>query len=629
MIALKINGRYVELSPSTRLSYKLNNPLFDEDGLIKGSYTFPFDLAGAEASELNAVLMGHPDVIENAEGYIKQDADIFFDDVFFKRGKLTAKNAGSKKSSCHFIFGMSTLSDEIKTKKIRDLISETIVIDNTAITKKIYLVPGTLAADPYMILVNGRAYSASSLTGLRDAINNDTTEPRASCTHQASGTTPLGVAAPYLEITPYANPNDPLTPISVAPAEDNGNASTGFKWYCEAFDMTTYYQGFVDALEGYFDGTYPTNKIRFPFRINYDMYGEGVSSALNINTTKEQPYVNGVWNYETIITNKANSGASGNRPFTVRNLNSLQPFVRVQYVLDKIAEYFNFSYEGDWYGDTDTAAMLFDNAAPLDDPQDFIGTRKFVFWKRSFNPANLVPDWTVADFFKHLRDRYNVGIYKNEITGNVVMRKREPLIKSTTHEDMTAVATPLENIDNQRMTGIRLKAEKTELDKSAVDDVHEVGDPEDELVTKISGLGAELTITNLMGVVCNVQVPVVTQPITDKFTGRIFYYKGITTSDGPVFDFDYPRASINAINYDEKFTGATGIYEKLYKRWIAAVLNRRVVAQSWTIPYRKILDLDWEIKRRFDRNDYLIKSLEFTMQSNRMTAVRVELYTTS
>lgn len=631
MIALKVNGRHFKLPPQAKVTFKLINPIFDENGLIKGSSTLPFDISGLD--ELNQVLLGNPDIIENATSFRKQMADILFDDIFFKRGKMVTKNAGSSISTCHFIFGLTTLRDEIKTKKVRDIIAETIVIDNTAITKKIYLVPGFLAADPYIINVNGRTYSAASLTLLRDAINADTTVPRASCTYVAVGSTPQGLDAPYLEITPYVNPNDPLTPLHVSLAEDNGNASTGFKWYAEAFNMDGYHQGFFDALEGYFTGDYPTNKVRFPFMINSDMYGESSAyeSSAFFQGTKEQPYVNGVWNFETFITNQANWGLNTNRPFVVKNRNSLQPYLRMKYVLEKIAEYFGFNYEGDWVDDVDTEAMLIDNAAPLDDPQDFIGSKKFVFWKRSFRLEDLIPDITVVDLFKYLRDRYNLAIYKNELSGNVRIQKREPIIKALQYEDMTSVSSPFADIDNQLMTGIRLKAEKSDIDKSAVDDIFETGDPEDEIPSKISGLPAETNLTDIMGVECDVDAPVIKQPKGDKFPFRVFYYKGIATSDGPIYDFDYPKASINALNYTETFAGASGIYETKYKRWVQAILNRRACIQTWSIPYRRIIDLDWELKRRFDRNDFLIKSLEFSLDSvpRERIKVKVELYTTS
>jgi hypothetical protein len=231
--------------------------------------------------------------------------------------------------------------------------------------------------------------------------------------------------------------------------------------------------------------------------------------------------------------------------------------------------------------------------------------------------------------FKYIRDRYNVAVYQNEANGKVRMQKREPVIKSKAYSDITAIAGPLDPVDNQSITGIRLKAEKDDSDKSALDDLVEIGNPQEEIITKISGLSVQTVLGDIMGVNGNVSVPVVTRPMSDKFSFRVFYYKGITTSTGSFYSFDYPRANINALNYDEKFSGATGLYEKLYKRWLGAQINRKSGTQFWTLPFREFADFDWEQKRRFDRIDFLVKAIEFYMQANEMSALKVELYTTT
>src|SRR5688500_1709978 len=121
MIGLKISGKNAELNPGTSINMKLVNPIFNDDNLSPGSYSLPFELPGGEVSAVNAAIFKNPDVIENSEGFVKQDADLSFDGVHFKKGKIRVKSGSPRNLSAHFTFGLSTISAELKTKKIREL----------------------------------------------------------------------------------------------------------------------------------------------------------------------------------------------------------------------------------------------------------------------------------------------------------------------------------------------------------------------------------------------------------------------------------------------------------------------------------------------------------------------------
>jgi hypothetical protein len=632
MIRLRTNGQEFELKPGTRITYRLRNPIFESpDGLIPGSYTMPFDLPTGKASEKNTKLLGNGDVIESITTPFKREAEVLFEDVFFKKGELVNRTVKSNATSVNFNFGLATLGDDFKTKLLRDIVDENVVIDNTDIYKKVYLKPGTAAVAPYSISINGKVFEGNTLQLLRDAINTDTTAPRAACVYVPTGSTPGGIAAPFLEITPVTNPNDPLSPLSVEPNGNNGNSASGFIWSVESFSLSTYYAGFSSFLAPYLNNTTTDQSLRFPFMVNYDLYDEkpfytayfGGTPSL-IGSTKDQPWVNANWLYG-FIGNDPNFGIGVNSPFKVRNLNSLQPFLRLRWVMDKIATYFGFEYEGDWLDEADTLNMLIDNASPLDEPQEYIGSTKFVWWRRSFNKKQLVPDIKVIDFFKMLRDRYNLAIYLNETTGKVRIQKREDIIRSTGYTDITNIASEPETKDNQSIRGLKFSAKRDENDKLATDDVYTIGDAEDEHVSNVSALPTQLDITTILGLSCAISVPAYSRKISDKFPLRIFHYLGIVASGG---GWNYCAASKDATTYLESWAGTTGLYNTFWKRWTEAELNRRVVNQNWSMPYRRIIDLDWEVKYRFDRNDYFIKELAFTLENNRIVESTAELHTT-
>ena len=121
MIGIKIGDEFLEVNKDTRISLKLVNPLFNEDNLSPGSLSLPFDLPSGENSPGNAVTLGHPDVFENTEGFRKIAGSLFFDGLPMKTGKLIVREHGEGKTSTNFNFGLGTISDEFKTKKVRDI----------------------------------------------------------------------------------------------------------------------------------------------------------------------------------------------------------------------------------------------------------------------------------------------------------------------------------------------------------------------------------------------------------------------------------------------------------------------------------------------------------------------------
>lgn len=633
MIGLNINGEYADLRPDERISFKLMNPLFEEGDTLKGSYTLPFNLAGSDSSPRNASLFKNPHVLENTEVYPNLDAGIDYDGIPYRKGKIRAKTVSGDRITTNFIFGLSTISDEFKTKKIRDIIREEVVIDAAHITKRIFIKPAGAATTPYRILVNDRFYEGNTLTDLASAINTDTTEPRAQATVITSGNTPQGATPNYIEIKPVTNPTDPLSPLSVKPADDNsvysnpGGAFVGYKWYVEAYDMTSYYDAFKNFLQPYQEGDYPTEAVRFPVIFNVDPYDENAAvvgfeaGAGVFGTTKGTEYVN-MLNSLGLVTNNANIGVFLNTPFMTLSTNSIQPFVRLKWLLQQIAEYFGVGLEGDWYDDVDTGNMLVDNAMPLDVPMPFIGNTKFVFWKRSFNLADLVPDLTAPDLLKGLMKRYNVGVYLNEETNAIRLVKRERIARAVDYNDITNQSSPIDPIDNLSMPGIKLSTDYDKADKLAVADERIIGDPDTEQKSIISALPQNQTITQVNNDPGNVTGPRVSRKIAVDFPCRIFYYSGIVDNGS----WSYPSASINATGYNDQFDGPNGLYEKLWKRWITYQLNRRSVQLTASLPFRTLRYFDWEKKVRFDRSNYLVKSIAFDMMPTGLSASKVELY---
>jgi len=307
MISIKLpTGEYLDLFPDTAITMKLNNPIFADNNIIPGSYSLPFNIPFGEASEHNARIMGHYDVISSTDANKQiENVTIFFDHVFYKKGtiKLGVFTENSKSLAVNFTFGLAALSDDFKTITLKELLDDPIVIDTTAITKKIYIKPAASAVSPYSILVNGENFEGDTLTLLAADINA-ADDLGASATLVTSGTTPLGNAQPYIELAVTDNTDDPLSPMSVNAV--GSSLSARALWYIESFDRTTYWTGIADFLEGYFDGNYPTDKIRFPYLTKDGLYGNFTNfvyaGSLGTSYTgiKSLPSVNATSNFGII-----------------------------------------------------------------------------------------------------------------------------------------------------------------------------------------------------------------------------------------------------------------------------------------------------------------------------------------
>lgn len=606
MIGVEIDGQMADLPPTAKLELTLANPLFNDGNIIPGDYSLPFDLVAPKDSPTNAQLFNHPDVVESKSAFRKKDAKLFFDGRMIRKGKIWNRVFADKIQS-NFVFGMATLGEDFKTKKLREVMDEAIVISSAAVNKIIHVAIGGGASAPYSIKVNGREYSGNTLVDIRNAINSDLTEPRASAVYNPTSTI-FGGSTPTLEISPYTNPTDPLSPLHVD-VDDNGTESVGYNWAVKSFDMAAYWASFNTFFNTYITITTPaTDKFRVPWHLNYNLYGtEGA---------KTQDKINDDVNYSTTdLGGFRFNNPNGPVPFTVINQNSLQPFVMLKYVFEKIATYFSFTWDSDWLLDSDTQDMLIDNSMPLDVKQPYIGKTDFVFWRRSFNMNELVPDMTVVDFLKALQNRYNLTLRFDARSNKMRMMRRKPIAESTAKLSLDDVALGKPTIKDESLTGIRFESKQEKNDKYALPDYTEIGTPELTIKSDCSGM---------FGSGSNSQVQK-KQPIKNTFELRVFHYVGMTFLSGTAY---YPKAVVDAVNYYENWDDPTfGLYVKFWKHWAWQRLKRKVVEieLDWSIAELTLADL--EKKYQYDRNDYFFKELKVDLSMKGFKPVKAELFT--
>lgn len=624
MIGIKLEAeeRFLDTTESTSIDLTLENPLLGEgEKLSPGSFSLPFPLPAGDVSPRNAAILGHTDVIENASLYTTKRAELYYQNVLFKSGNIKVKSAIRGTLSSYFLFGLSTVHESFKTASLKEVMSEPVVIDDESISKKLYVKRNDDPDGTWDIIVNGVSYSGSRLA-VMSAINADgeltvdTGKPVPYAVPDPGFNTPHGlISPPYITISlvtfvtafnpiteewePFPEPyNDPLEPLSVATAAPDN-------YLIEVFDMSTYYAGFDS-----FFATMPSSRLVFPVCFNADAYGE-------LNNIKRGELVNGV-NAAGLMRNVC----QGAHTPTV-NHNSLQPFVRLKHVLDKIAQTFGFEWEGDFYTHSDIDGFIVDNSFSLDSPQQLIEDEIFVFWKRSFNISDLVPDMSVVEFLNALSSRYNLAIYFNEATNKARICFREDIGKAQDVEDITQYCSPIEAVEDLRRTGFSLVVPIDESDALSVEERLNIGTPEEDVVINCGRLHATGSTVLDGGYVEGVRV---SRPFGTESGLRIFHYGGLIANG--VFSYQSSKISANSIYEALQSAGATqGIYDRFWKYWLMFKKNRRSVTLTANLPFSMLKLIDWELKRRFDRSDFLIKSIKLKLTNKGVLASKIELIT--
>lgn len=634
MIAIKLDGDddFLETSPDTTISLKLENPIFgDADKLSPGSFSLPFNIPVGKASERNSAKLKNPDVIENNEAYQLQKASLFVSEstvdapIPFKTGNIKTKSTSKNSASVYFTFGLNAISGEFKTAKIRSILSENFIINSNQYIRAIYVKNlWSEGGDLHSLEINGELYTDDSLSGLGALINahylaNEASGQWLPRSIFSGGSTPSGISGPFLLIKmsrtidlggfPFIQDStDPHIPLYVrTPDNDKPN------WKIEGFDMTDYYSDFQTFLSGYHSGVYPNDKIRFPVYFNANLYaGEA---------QRDGELINGV-DSSGIVPNNANWGLSNGNPEVVKNVNSLQPFVLLKHALDKIADYFGFELEGDFYDLLDTEHILIDNSQTLDLLQDYIGNNKFAFWRRSFNLNEFVPDLTVVDFFKGLQSRYNLAIYYNDNTRKVRMQMRETMAIGNAYDDITSICSPIDTIDEQRVVGYILRTKKEANDDFSVEESLTVGDEAEAEQSIVCGRIQRTQSAIVDGGVLS--GPYVSRKNGAEFGLRVFHYKGIQSNGA----YNFPKADINGTAINESFTDlANNLYTKFWQYWGMFDKNRLVIKHKVNFPLRRLLYFNWELKRRFDRTNYIVKSLDIRITNGGIEVTNAELAT--
>ncbi len=628
MIGIEVNGEFLDLYPDTKVTLKWRNPIFADDGIIPGSYSLPFNIPGGDESPYNARILHNPEIVEAVNDKFEVEAKLYYDQNVYRVGILSYKQGTPTKYNSNFKFGTATISENFKSKLISEVATKQYNIPTPNLVKKVFVKPSATGSSPYSLSINGELMEGATLQELATAINGADFDTPVTANYASLGNTPVGIAAPFIEIMPSSNANDWNTDFHV----DAVNNPTD--WYCEPVDVRPYQDGIKAFLEPYFDETTSDQDIVFPFLINHNQYDEygGVFSK----GVKDYPVINpsilissGVWWYNANSLHYAS--ITDFKTARVKNMSSYQPFVKLRFVLDKISEYFGFTYKGDFYDHPDVQNMVFYNTTTLDIKKSFITNKEFILPKNNFNTADHLPEMKVVDLFKELQKTLNLAVYFDNGGKTLVLKFRDPIMRNKTSIDFTKLVSPLQSFEDKRVSGVKLKAEVDEEDKYSDTNQYLTGESDDyPIISKVSGL-SKMGYAYISGVVTlgtggighsgeSCYGPIVKQEEGAEFTPRLFFYSGIK-SNGSI---NYPSADMVGQSFDMRFEN---LAETLWSQYLRFLLSRKEYRYKGKMEFRDINMLDFESKIEVDGVKYLVNDLTVTLTMQKIQVSKMGLIT--
>lgn len=626
MIGIKIEGQdFLELPPEVSLTVRLENPILGgPDKLSPGSYSYPLDIPAGDRSPSNAAKIKNPDVVENNDAYSVQSAELFFQGMPFKKGNLKTTTSTKDSASSYFTFGLNSVSADFKTAKLRSVLNETITIASSDIVKRVY-VKKTTSTD-FKIKLNDTEYTFANSSGgilmgnsltTYDAFIKTLDKPSEwwPVIQPGVGPTPGGMTGVFFAVrlcqyytvspgeTELRECTDPLIEMHVELSEGEFPGEHQVE-----SDLGNYYDEFESFMSTYLTDPYPNDMVRFPVVFNANLYGgDAVKTGEGCN----------LFTFGGFLRNNPNWGYENAAQFQVQNNNSVHPFLLLKYVLDRIGNAFGFTWFGDFYDHPEVAKILLWNTAPLDLPQNYIGTSKFVFWKRSFTLSDLIEDITVVEFLKRLQSRYNLCVYIDELTQKGKLSFRESIARSLAYEDLTAISSPIKSFETARVEGYQIKVDADSTDAFSVSEQLTMGASAETTVDVSCGRlfreGNTILFSRL------VSGPRVSQKMNEKGMLRVFHYAGLVDN----VEYTYASALISGPGIPESLND---LHEAFHQIWLEFEKNRIVIKIDTTYPLRSLLNYDFELKRRYDRTKYIVKSIEVRMKNGGLEASQLELY---
>jgi hypothetical protein len=592
-LQLQVGTEFLDMPVEFEAQLNRFNPLFQTEGVIRDDYTLPIPLPHTDH---NARVLGYPGIIENRSRFqVRNDAILYYNGMPQIRGQLRIKSpVNARIITVNFVSGISEISVDLAEKDLREIMDEEIVIHSTDYNRALTLNWQTVISTTYAINIIGEVFEGDTLTELIDAINEF---PNFPYTASTPGTD-------QLTITPDSS--NEFDEFWVDFVQGSFWKISGSPAYTD--DYADEYSDFVNQ----FRGVSPDNRFRFPVSSNLHNF----RTDSNIKQFSIINYYSGGGIAKNFVYQPSLppplSGTIGN-PDIVNNT-SLAPYVTVEYVLERIADFYDISIIAPFLG-PDTNKLIIDHPNTLDRPTRYLGEKRIILFERSFNVADLVPDIKVNTFLKALQG-LGYALVFNHKSRSLEYFLRDPILTQTTYTDLAGRFGEMEDIQNQPKRGITLRHADDSADKVSTVGVADadngkkgfvIGEGE-RLIT--SGFAVPVIVDNSLTFPADISIldNVVTRemPPADNFTLRLaFALEG----------FFEPAMVIEGDDFSLSWFGTNGLAATNWKFW-QDIENESptVTVRLYLTEVEALTSPIWLKKVLIDRNKYLIRSYELSIK---------------
>jgi hypothetical protein len=618
MLQIEVENEFLDLPVDFAPEFNRFSPVFQTEGVIKDDYTFPIPLPHTDR---NARILGNPGVIENETSFRPRfTAKLWWNGMPRITGQIRISKVDSDRTiSVYFAYGLSEISVDFRTRSLRDIMDEEIVIHNTNFDKSIVLWYIGISGDLAEITINGKAYSESTVADLIDAINDD---PDQSASAEDVSVVIESLTFTYVKIIPgSANELEPFNIQLPRPAINAVTEQLRPIWEAVTPTFTTTYSDtYKDFVDNY-RGVDPDRKLRFLTYANFN----GFDNDSNI---KDFPLVNG-YNADGLLRNFLR-GYQVFLPNTdevrIVNQTSLAPQVTIRYILEKIEIYYGIKIIFPMTAENTDGELVLLSPMTLDVPLKYFNDQKLIFYRRSFNINEFVPDIPVNDFLKALQ---SIGFYitYDPVLKIVEFKEKQPIVRSPRYFDLKNNYSDLFEVVNFQKEGVTLSHE-SDPDDTFIQDTFS---PYSGNYNQVFGAGEKKI---------NTRISVPHYDGFAPFPSDIIATSGVVVSMQRKPEFksvklayqEYTEDTLTtfvvngqSLAWESQLNFTDGLWEQYWKDWIVMEDNTTTCKATLYMREDWIWNPEWTIKYLIDRNKFLVKSFTVSLQESEWMEVEAEL----
>jgi hypothetical protein len=689
MIAIKINGEFLDMPEKFKINFVKCNPLF-ASGLIEGDFTYNFTLP---LTSKNMQIFGFPHVLNIYANPLEYECELYLDEIQWTYAILTIVSNTPDAVKCNLVTNGSDFVKVTAPKKLKQIEYDCSGLIPEAKIFGLYLIKGlkntadTITFDlgvppigglyTYIAPYNGDMYE--TLEQLKNLVNAQTSSHKFTAEIKRYRTyAGYDVCWFYVE-KEFVNNNEYI-PITMSFSTGNVsqyvapllNERTYFPW---AIDHLIIHMNNMFEWKGWehYREWFTERQYCFPMMMNTDYYGSGdAASNVIINNYKQL--------HNTYEINQAETIGI--------------PFLFLKYVVESVLADAGYSLKGSFFNDTEIQKLILYNNFGL----GYSDYDAYKLYSVIIDAINHLPDCTCGDLLNAIKSMFSLSIIFRKKDHSCYIDPSKEILQSILYNDLTHRAEPYTeseyivkkgltfsfNFDSgdaytteyiKSLSEFNIKGAKVSADDLPTtgnypgdirfvanmnmwcywnDDTSEWKALSQNLMEKVIGDGETQIQVNaspvfirhkpynpttsaemqqLMGWIsqsgnAKISTKTVSNP---NFGIRLLFWRGL---DADEVGAAYPLASYEPYNfnfdknwnYSLQWETENGLINKWWKEYIRFWNSTRMVTYRMILSAHELIMLDEREKIRIDGIDYLMKEMRISFSQNGIEKIEADLY---